>query len=1721
MLLTTTNLVLVLETNALASASGIDNWSIFLPIKPGFGKYSSIAMDYKDAPHMSCQWGGDSLIHTYWNGKDWERKVPDTKSDGDWSSIAVHGSTVHICDSGDYSSALWYHKKVGTGWSSDKVDYGYNGGICGCSIAVDHMGTPHISYYNAIDGLKYAVSTGAGWDTQLIDSGSYFRTSIAVDSQKRPHICYIEHDVHYNRLKYAVYDEGSWDISTVDSDIGAVPSDSRSNAIAIDKWNNPHISYNDYGTIIHTIKGSGSSWDSHTVDSAGGAFTSIAVDTQHVHISYYKQNKLQYAVGSYGGGFSTATVDSTGDVGTWNSITLNSEDIPYISYYDETTTQLKVAVLNSRPSKPLRPMGPSTLECGQPGSYSTSAEDPDGDDIYYFIDWGDGTETGWIGPYESGTSITKTHSWDTVGSYRIRALAKDSVLSGEYSEWSDEKVVFLGWQNITVDSHKQAGSWPSLAMDSNNQPHISYYDESNGDLKYCYWTADRWVEETIDYQGNVGGFPSLALDRYDQPHISYHDYTHHDLKYAHKNGPFWSIETVDATGHQGEYTSIALDSNDNPHISYFHTITDGFCSDGELKYASWTGDCWELEVVDSSHDTGKKTSLVLDSNNNPHISYISSPGLKYATRAGSAWNIHMVDHNGLGYTSIALDSSDNPHISYTDFDFFFCTTDLLYAKWTGSAWTKEIIDAPGRVRFPSLRLDSNDNAHISYCDGTDWLDNDLKYVQWNGNSWNFQTLASSIGNAGNLVHLTSLALNSADNPHIVYYDFSKGNLRYISWSGSSWDFSTVVGDYRVGIYNSLVLDSQNHPHISYKDNSQGNLKYSTWTGNIWRIETIDNGFSDVGHYTSIAVDSLNWPHISYHDVTNDNLKYAKWDGNSWNVEIVDDSGSIGGYDYTSIAVDSKDHPHISYYDYHWDNQQGYIGILKYATWDGSKWNKNTVDPSQNVGDYCSIALDSSNHPHISYYDSINQDLKYAHWSGSSWIIETVDSTDNIGEFTSLALDSNDNTHISYYDATNEDLKYAYFDGSTWTIKTIDSSSDVGSYSSLTIDTYDNPHISYYDCHNSVIKYSYKQNNKWIKEVVLSEEPIYQFSDFALDSNDNPHISYCDASQNLKYVLQSSSPDTPSQPTGPITRNIGEVGTYTTSATEPDGDSIEYRFNWGDGRISTWGPPTQSHVWDTAGSYTIKTQARDNNNILSEWSSGLGIGVDWSVTTVDASGDVGSWSSVTIDHMGRVHISYFDETNDNLKYAYWSGDTWNSETVDSEGNIGWDTSIVLDANDYPHISYRDNTNTSLKYAKWTGSSWSIETVDSDGDVGRFTSLALDTQDHPHIGYQDMTNRNLKYAHSTGSTWHIETIDNQGNVGQWVSLTLDSNNYPHLSYYDVTNRFLKYAVYSATLQQTQTSSLKNTYNQITSDSQHSSSAIKMQEETPPICPTESSWTIEIVDANKQVGLYSSIGVTTDNTPFISYFDEYHQDLKYAKRTELPWKKVLVETEGNVGLHSALALNENNKLCISYHDETQQSLKCAMMNTAPITPTTPEGPSYLNVSESATYQTDATDPDGDSIVYQFDWGDGTISDWDSNSQNHKWNTNGSYHIKARAKDIHNYISSWSSASTVTIDSDAPQVTLLKPDRGLYIGNKKILPLALTILIGNIDIQINASDNTSGVCQVEFYVDNDLKFTDQEAPYIWMWDEWAFFTHTITIIVRDHATHAKTIEREVWKFF
>jgi hypothetical protein len=86
---------------------------------------------------------------------------------------------------------------------------------------------------------------------------------------------------------------------------------------------------------------------------------------------------------------------------------------------------------------PLKPTinGPTTGTVNNEYPYTSSTTDPDGDQVYYLWDWGDGNNSGWLGPYTSGATISSIHKWTVKGLYNIKVKAKD--IYGAESSWSD------------------------------------------------------------------------------------------------------------------------------------------------------------------------------------------------------------------------------------------------------------------------------------------------------------------------------------------------------------------------------------------------------------------------------------------------------------------------------------------------------------------------------------------------------------------------------------------------------------------------------------------------------------------------------------------------------------------------------------------------------------------------------------------------------------------------------------------------------------------------------------------------------------------------------------------------------------------------------------------------------------------------------------------------------------------------------------------------------------------------------------------------------------------------------------------------------------------------------------------------------------------------------------------------------------------------------------
>ncbi|MEC8073262.1 MAG: putative Ig domain-containing protein, partial [Candidatus Thermoplasmatota archaeon] len=341
---------------------------------------------------------------------------------------------------------------------------------------------------------------------------------------------------------------------------------------------------------------------------------------------------------------------------------------------------------------------------------------------------------------------------------------------------------------------------------------FQYYDDGN--------TGD-WSNTTIDnIDGPYGKYTSIAIDSNDNVHISYLNESDDDMKlmYATDASGSWVTTIVDSTGRVGEYTSIAIDSNDKVHISYQDSADGNY-----IKYATDVSGVWVNTTIAGGSGSSSATypSIAIDSADNVHISYSSGGGLNHATDASGSW-VHTSVDSLTGYRpSMAIDSNDKLHISYDN-----SGGAIKYATDVSGEWVNITIDDNNALTFKSIGVDSGNNVHITYMQLGNANSKHLKYATDISGSW----ITTSVDTSTNSMKDVSLVIDSDDGVHISFVNHSNSDLYYATNTLGSWSTTPVDTNDYVGPYSSIGVDSNNNVHISYWDDRNKALKYATKSG---------------------------------------------------------------------------------------------------------------------------------------------------------------------------------------------------------------------------------------------------------------------------------------------------------------------------------------------------------------------------------------------------------------------------------------------------------------------------------------------------------------------------------------------------------------------------------------------------------------------------------------------------------------------------------------------------------------------------------------------------------------------------------------------------------------------------------------------------------------------------------------------------------------------------
>jgi hypothetical protein len=256
-------------------------------------------------------------------------------------------------------------------------------------------------------------------------------------------------------------------------------------------------------------------------------------------------------------------------------------------------------------------------------------------------------------------------------------------------------------------------------------------------------------------------------------------------------------------------------------------------------------------------------------------------------------------------------------------------------------------------------------------------------------------------------------------------------------------------------------------------------------------------------------------HILLEDATATTEFYVAGTGGSFAAPVFVNNTSGVGPSWTEMDIDGNDTLHAVH--------DGSFETITYGskTADGS-WSFEDVEfPAR----YGTIAADSTNRPHISYYSSLQQTgLRYGVRNGSSWSLETVVDTGPSAErYPAIDTDSSNTPYIFYFHFPSQSLRLAVLNGSSWSIETVVSGGVVWG-GALYIDGNDKLHVAYARDPNGdgnyEIYYSTKVANQWVEELVAAGDFFVNNGrsvQVLLDDNGTPWVLYSDSLADTLYI----------------------------------------------------------------------------------------------------------------------------------------------------------------------------------------------------------------------------------------------------------------------------------------------------------------------------------------------------------------------------------------------------------------------------------------------------------------------------------------------------------------------------------------------------------------------------------------------------------------------------
>ena len=357
-------------------------------------------------------------------------------------------------------------------------------------------------------------------------------------------------------------------------------------------------------------------------------------------------------------------------------------------------------------------------------------------------------------------------------------------------------------------------------------------------------------------------------------------------------------------------------------------------------------------------------------------------------------------------------------------------------------------------------------------------------------------------------------------------------------SAGGWTIDSVDA---VGIavqYTSMKIDAQGNVHVAYvlNDNNHYPLRYAFWDHALkkWFVMTVDQNAGTC----SLALDSKQHPHIAFTDFAGGRLRYAHWDGSKWDHETLPINAQNINY-YQSIALTPGDRPNIVFYEYEGPRGSDYKIRLRIVQWDGKNWALRTLDSDQGSGKFNSMVVDQQGHLHIAYANvsATTGGMRYAYWDGKDWKIEILEGEKEnhghgVGWSCNIAVDKDSIPHMTYMDEVEKLVKYAVRRNNKWQIQVIGKVTGVAypDRNSIAIDRNGVPYVGFFDGGSGSLEVEHPEGQKWVIETVDADNAGFT-SSMQIDNNNVAWISYADGANGGIKVAHRQLSSLPAAATG--------------------------------------------------------------------------------------------------------------------------------------------------------------------------------------------------------------------------------------------------------------------------------------------------------------------------------------------------------------------------------------------------------------------------------------------------------------------------------------------------------------------------------------------------------------------------------------------------------------